>query len=136
MKKYFLCGLMLCWPALGSDDWRYWGGDPGGTRFSPLKQINIGNVATLRRAWTFHTGEVTPGAYSSAKQRISAFETTPLLVNGILYATTASSRVIALEPETGNKIWEYDPQAGHALNIAAADRKYNVNRGASYWEGG
>jgi membrane-bound PQQ-dependent dehydrogenase (glucose/quinate/shikimate family) len=117
-------------------DWRYWGGDTGGTRYSALKQINSGNVSSLKRAWTFHTGEVTAGARSSSGRSISAFEATPLVAHGILYFTTASSRVIALEPETGKKIWEYDPQAGLPLNVEAGARKYNVNRGVAYWESG
>ena len=122
--------------ALAADSWAAWGRDEGGTRYAPLKQIDTSNVAKLQRAWTFHTGEVTPGATSSAKRSIPAFESTPLMLNGLLYFTTASSRVIALEPETGKKVWEYDPQAGRALNIDAGERRFNVNRGASFWQSG
>ena len=58
----------------------------------------------------------------------SNFATTPLVVNGLLYLSTPSSRVIALDPETGREIWAFDPQAGKAK------REFNAHRGVSYWE--
>ena len=114
--------------ALAADDsgeWRSWGRDAGGGRYSRLKQINTANVTRLRRAWTFHTGEVKAG-----ERGTPAFEATPLVVHGVLYFNTASGRVFALEPETGMKIWEFDAQPG------ASPRKANVSRGVSYWENG
>lgn len=45
-------------PRFPADQWRYYGGQPGGARYSPLKQINRATVARLERAWTFHTGEI------------------------------------------------------------------------------
>ena len=67
--------------AYGQNDWPVFGHDPGGTRYSPLKQINTSNVARLERAWTFHSGK--PGS-----------ETTPVVVGGVMYVTapTASMR--------------------------------------------
>src|SRR5215831_18494867 len=117
-----------------STEWRYWGGDAGGMRYSSLDQINRGNVTKLTRAWTFHTGEVSPGAMNSDKHSIPAFEATPLIVHGVLYFTTPGNRAIALEPETGKKIWEYDPQVGRDIADRNGGRAFSVSRGVSYWE--
>src|SRR5215831_15070606 len=100
-------GVRLCFslmlPILApGQDWPLYGGDAGGTRYSPLKQINRTNVATLKVAWTYHTGDVSDGTEYPVK---SAFETTPLLVDGVLYIVTAFDRLIALDPETGKELW-------------------------------
>jgi len=96
-------------------------------RFSPLTQINRANVQRLHRVWTYHTGET---SWSSIKQ-IAPFETTPLLIDGVLYFTTPASRLIALDGETGKQIWVFDPFAGDT-----GVRQTLQNRGAAYWEGG
>lgn len=110
-------------------EWQSLGGGPGGARFSPLTQISRANVERLKVAWIYHTGEVTPGSPSTEEHRIQPFEATPLIVRGVLYFTTPSSRVIALDPETGKEIWTFDPQAG------AKRRRISVSRGVAYWEG-
>ena len=109
-------------------EWRSYGGDPGGTRFSPLQQINRQNVSGLKRAWTYHTGEVNR-QNETDRHQIAPFETTPLVVDGILYLSTPSNRVIALDAETGRAIWQFDPQAG------GARRKFFQHRGVAYWKG-
>jgi len=81
-----------------SAEWLYYGGDAGGSRYSPLTQINQANVAALRVAWEYHTGEVSDG---SGGRRPSAFEAPPIVANGTMYVTTPFNRVIALDPETG-----------------------------------
>jgi glucose dehydrogenase len=88
------------------DDWPYYGHDAGGMRYSPLAQINRANVATLKVAWTFHVGDISDG---SGRKKRSGLETTPILVDGTLYLTTAFNRVFALDPETGKQRWVYDP---------------------------
>ncbi len=109
------------------EEWHAYGGDPGGMRFSPLKQINRDNVGQLKRAWVYHAGEVELGLAKS--DRPVAFECTPLEVNGLLYVTTPSSRAIALDAESGREIWKYDPQAQ-----AKGKRKFLAHRGPAYWE--
>src|SRR6266852_4404533 len=87
--------------------WPTYGNDPGGTRYSPAKQIDRGNVAQLKVAWTFRTGAL------DVKTRLiekAAFEATPILVDGKLFLSTPYDHVIALNPETGAKIWEFDPK--------------------------
>ncbi len=110
--------------------WRSYGHDPGGMRFSPLDQINRDNVQRLKRVWTFHTGEVTPEMRNTDRTRIPAFEATPLMVGGVLYFSTIGERVIALEAETGKQIWAFDSQSGRA-----GAREMMQSRGVAYWEG-
>jgi glucose dehydrogenase len=90
-----------------STEWRYYGGDEQGTRYSPLKQINRDNVKSVKRAWTYHTGELDLGLPTAPFQ--ASFSCTPLVVNDVLYLSTPSSRVIALDAETGKEIWKFDP---------------------------
>jgi len=112
----------------GATEWRQWGGSPGGVRFSPLRQIDRGNVARLEPAWTYRTGELMLGLAHSASR--ASFNTTPLVVRGRLYLSTPSSRVIALEPETGKELWRFDPQDRKPV------REFNAHRGVAYWEAG
>src|SRR5262245_50209039 len=79
----------------GDDGWPSYGHDPGGGRFSPLTQVNAENVQRLEAAWVFHTGDVSTG--EGGRQR-SAFESTPLEVDGTLYVTTPFNKIIALDP--------------------------------------
>lgn len=120
---------LLCARSAGQE-WRSYGGDAGGTKFSPLTQINRANVAQLKRAWTYHTGELGDGKNSYPGQSITAFECTPLVIDGVLYLSTPSSRVIALNSETGRELWRYDPQAGRG-----GKRFSQVHRGVAYWQG-
>lgn len=110
-----------------AQEWRFYGGDAGGTRFSSLQQINRQNVGALKRAWTYHTGEVNRGNETD-RHHIAPFETTPLVVDGMLYLSTPSNRVIALDAETGRDIWRFDPQAGRA------ERIFFQHRGVAYWQ--
>src|ERR687885_1980518 len=110
-----------------ASEWRYYGGDEGGTRYSSLSQINRSNVGRLQRAWVYHTGELDLGLRTSSFQ--ASFSTTPLVVGGVMYLTTPSSRVIALDAETGRELWKFDPQADRPV------RGFNSHRGVAYWEG-
>ena len=95
--------LFLLVPCGGwAQEWRFYGGDSGGTRFSSLQQINRQNVSALKRAWTYHTGEVNR-ENETDRHQVAPFETTPLVVDGMLYLSTPSNRVIALDAETGKE---------------------------------
>jgi quinoprotein glucose dehydrogenase len=94
-----LVSALLATTAGAQNDWPVYGHDPGGSRYSPLSRINTKNVPTLRRAWTYHTGE-------TGRQ----FESTPIVVGGVMYLSTQTSRIVALQPETGKEIWSYDPK--------------------------
>jgi quinoprotein glucose dehydrogenase len=107
-------------------DWPYYGGDAGGSRYSPLTQINKSNVAELKVAWEYHTGDVSDG---SDNRRKSAFETTPIVADGTMYLTTPFNRVIALDPETGHEKWSFDPK----IDLHAPYSEGLVNRGVAIW---
>ena len=96
--------------------WPYYGGDAGGMPYSPLIQVNPDNVSKLRVPWFFHSGDVSDGKHG--KQR-SGFETTPILVDGMLVFTTDFNRVMAVNPETGKLQWGYDPKIQRACERRA-----------------
>ena len=96
IERSSLCAVLAAGLACAQADWPAYGHDAGQSRYSPLAQIHAGNVAALARAWTYHTGE-------DARQ----FESTPLVVDGVLYLSTQNQRVVALEPETGKEIWSF-----------------------------
>ena len=79
-------------------DWPSYGNDAGGSRYSPLDQINSGNVAALEVAWTYRTGQG------------GAFKATPLQVGELLYVCTGGNVVIALDADSGELRWQFDPQ--------------------------
>ena len=112
-----------------AQEWRYYGGDAGGTRHSALTQINRENVSRLKRVWTYHTGEVDRSTKTTDRHNIAPFESTPIVVGGVLYFSTPSNRVIALDAETGGEIWKYDPQAE-----SGTARRYYQHRGVSFWQ--
>jgi quinoprotein glucose dehydrogenase len=87
--------------------WAYYGGDEGGSRFSAADQINRDNVRSLEPAWIHQTG--TFEGRESARHRAS-FQATPILVDDALILCTQFNEVIALDPGTGARKWEYDPQ--------------------------
>jgi quinoprotein glucose dehydrogenase len=78
------------------------------SKYSPLKQIDVSNVADLQPAWIYHTGEMPPG---DAKNAMIAFEDQPSLIDGNLVVCTPSRRVIALDPRTGRQRWAFDPKS-------------------------
>ena len=86
----------------GSGEWAHYGNTLGGTRFSPLSQINQQNVARLEPAWTYRTGVIAGSGLG--------FQATPLMVNDTVYLCTPTNIVIALDPETGTRRWQFDPK--------------------------
>ncbi|HEX4165649.1 MAG TPA: pyrroloquinoline quinone-dependent dehydrogenase [Bryobacteraceae bacterium] len=114
------------WLSAAESDWPTYGHDGGGQRFSPLEAINRANVKDLRIAWTFRTRD----AYQPPDSKPTAFETTPLYVDGTLYVGTPLGRVLALDPVTGRQRWSYDPHIDR-------DKGYGdySHRGVSTWAG-
>ena len=91
-------------------------------RYSPLTQINTGNVKDLGLAWYADIN-------TDAKQ-----EATPVIVDGVLYVSTNWSMVKAFNAKTGEKLWEFDPQVDRA-EIGRISCCGTVNRGVAVWEG-
>lgn len=106
--------------------WRYYGGDAGGTKYSPLDQINRSNVKSLKPAWIFDTGDHSNGKVLPGR---SAFETTPLVVDGVMYVSTSFHRLFALDAEDGRVLWEFDPKFDRSTRVTLYQ-----SRGVAYWE--
>jgi len=111
-----------------AQEWRYYGGDAGGMKYSPLKQINKTNVASLKPAWTFHTGEISDGKTQLTR---TSFEATPLVIDGVMYLTTPYARLIALDPETGRQKWAFDPKLDKTRPA-----NLHINRGSAFCSDG
>ena len=106
-------------PAQASSDWRYYGRDPGGSRYAPVDQINRENVDDLKVAWTFRTGE--------KPNRGSEDQNTPMQVGDTLYICTPTNVVIAVDADTGKEKWRHDPRVKTGY--------WNRCRGVGYWDG-
>jgi glucose dehydrogenase len=78
----------------------------GGTHHSPLSDITAETVEFLEVAWTYWTGDVHSRSQGMAG---TAFEATPSMVDGVVYFATPYSRAIALDAETGQELWAFDP---------------------------
>lgn len=103
--------------------WPAHGGNVAHTQFSPLDQINPGNVSRLKVAWIHHTGD------AGADDR-SQIQCNPIVVGSVLYGTSAGLKAFALDAATGREIWTFNPFSG------PGERPVGVNRGLMYWEGG
>ena len=81
----------------GNADWATYLGDKGRSLYSPLRQINRTNVAQLKVAWTYDTGD--KGEYQANN----------LIINGVLYTPSPTRKVIALDAATGRELWKWNP---------------------------
>ena len=89
--------------SVAAADWRHYGRTPNGTRYAPFNQINKDNVDQLEVAWSFRTGEVPVAGAED--------QNTPMQVGDTLYACTPHNKVFALDADTGEQRWAFDPQA-------------------------
>lgn len=121
----------LAWSQSGTSvdqgDWPEYHGNEWAQRYSPLDQINPDNVANLEIAWRFSTANFGPTTDFNNPS-------TPLEINGVLYANIASTRnVVALDAATGQVLWLWRPQEGSRFD--EAPRK-GAGRGVAYWTDG
>jgi quinoprotein glucose dehydrogenase len=107
-------------------DYPVYGGNKKGNRWSPLTQINKSNVKDLQVAWSYDSRDKQDTG--QPRQRPREIQCQPIVVNGILYGTTASLKVFALKAGTGEEIWKFEPEKD--------EQKFNTNRGVVYWEDG
>ena len=111
-------------------EWRSYGRTEFGERYSPLKQITTANVEKLIEAWRIRTGDM-----PTDKDPVELTnENTPLKVNGMLYACTAHSKVLALDPDTGKEIWRYDPHIQGPDGDDFRAWAHMTCRGVSYYD--
>ncbi len=124
-----LAGAIPCMAQHGAanSQWHHYHGDTGGTRYSPLDQITRENVGSLEIAWRWSSANFGPA-------REFKSETTPLMVDGVLYFTAGLRRdVIAIDAGTAETLWTFRLDEG-ARGMAAPRR--NSGRGVSYWTDG
>ena len=119
-------------------EWRFYGGDPGHTKYTPLDQVTADNVDQLRIAWTWTSVDEklraeNPVIRDGQRFRTYAYEVTPLVVDGVLYTTTNLGQVAAIEPTTGETLWTYDP--GLYLDGRPAVHGF-LTRGLAWWSDG
>ncbi len=114
LTAFLFVGGVLC----AQTDWQSYGGDAGSMRYSPLTQINAGNIRQLKQAWVFDTRP------APATKALRTGQATPLVVNGVLYAVTLHQSLVALDPDTGRQIWIYRHK-----------HEGRPPRGIAYWPG-
>ena len=107
--------------------WSFYGADQGGSRYSAAREITPSNVADLRRAWIYRTGDET--RRDPALMKRVKFQTTPILVADKLVLCTPFNEIIALDPASGRELWRHDPRV--ATDRRPANR-YNC-RGVASW---
>ena len=127
IASMFLVLHTLAQQGAKNGEWRVYGGDEASTRYSSLDQINRDTIKNMRVAWVWKSDSLRPNP-------AGASETTPLMVNGVLYFTMDDRRyVIAADAGTGDTLWIYRPnETGD--RFALAPRK--IHRGVSYWTDG
>ena len=133
MRHLFLLALALSFPlktqaqyGAAKGEWRYYGGDAGSTKYSPLDQINAANVKQLEIAWRWKAENFGPRPDYN-------WEVTPLMVGGVLYFTAGSRRgAVAVDAATGETLWMYRLNEGERGDRAVRPQ----NRGLAYWSDG
>ncbi|MEQ1909496.1 MAG: pyrroloquinoline quinone-dependent dehydrogenase [Vicinamibacterales bacterium] len=108
-------------------EWHSWAGDAGSTRYAPLDQINAQNFSKLEVAWRFKTDNLGPRPDFN-------LQTTPLMVNGVLYFTAGSHRnAVAVNAATGETLWIHRLEEGKR---AEQSSRRMSGRGVGYWTDG
>ena len=132
-----LASLSLSLVAFADDvDWPYYGGDQGGTRYTPADQINRDNFDQLRVVWRYRPPDqqIYETAGPNPVGRRLGFDNnrgTPLAVNGVLYYASPFNILVALDGQSGEELWTFDPEAWR-MNF----RFLGNVRGVSYWTDG
>lgn len=114
------------------DEWPNYGGDKGSSQYSPLDQIDSANFKKLHIAWTWRSVEEDiTRTHPEIKSWV--WESTPLMINGVLYISTSLSQAAAIDASTGKTKWVYDP--GTWKNGTPSNNGF-VHRGVAYWKSG
>jgi len=107
--------------------WQVAGGGPDNIHYSALTQIDRSNVSRLKVAWEYDTGDAFPQ---------SEMECNPIIVHGVLYATTPKLRLIALDAATGKLLWSFVPDEDKKVFDNLRSLALTPNRGVTYWSDG
>ena len=122
---FVACGAAVA--AQESVEWRHYAADRASTKYSPAAQIDASNISELEVAWRW----VTPDGNVEAPALAGDLKGTPLMVNGTLYAVSALNLVSAINPETGEELWTYDPLA---YERGTPTHGGFTQRGIEFWE--
>ncbi len=114
--------LLSCQPDNKARTWSVYKADAKSTSYSKLDRINKKNVSELQLAWTFKPND------ARKNSRPMNSECNPIIIDGVMYATSARHRLYAIDANTGEKIWSFDPFDGGEGG--------GVYRGVTYWEDG
>lgn len=132
MRVSFFLFFLLTWLILSScnnntarNNWPNYLGDKSSSHYSFLKQIDTNNVAQLKVAWSYSTGDADTTSHSQ-------IQFNPLIINGVLYGTSPRLKLFALDAATGVTKWVFDPFS----KTSKANVRINVNRGVTYWSDG
>ena len=112
-------------------EWTHWGGDPGGTKYTTLTGIAPANLPRLDIAWQWKHWETPLDEYRTTP---GFFESTPLMIDGVLYVTTPYNNVAALDAESGREIWRFDGEA-YTLGQVLSGSGWK-HRGPAFWRDG
>ena len=104
---------------------------PGRDEVFRPEQINLGNVANLKLAWDWKTGEQPKPEF---RTNPGAFQATPIMIDNVMYFSTSCNRVIALDAETGKELWAYDPKA-YEEGMPSSGQGF-IHRGVAAWPRG
>ena len=113
-------------------EWRFYGGDQGSNKYSPLDQINRENVKNLKVAWTWDSPDLKILQQNSRLYTLGN-EATPIMIGGVLYVSTGLSQVAAIDAASGKTLWIHDPKSyatGQPTNLGF------LHRGVAYWTDG
>ena len=108
--------------------WPHYAGDRGSTKYAALDQINPSNVKDLEEAWRWSSVDEL-----LERRGAGSFKVTPIVVDGVMYTSTAFSQVAAIDPGTGRTLWVYDPKSYERGRPANAGFQH---RGVDYWTDG
>ena len=136
-QRLWICIILLASPRVlvpqavrpaSQVEWPYYGGDPGGSRYSPLADINTQNIQRLQPVWQWKHWETRLAEYGTAP---GFFENTPLMIDGVLYVTTPYNSIAAIDAETGKELWKWQlPASGNATpmtyRLGATGKQYLV----------
>ncbi|NDV41838.1 PQQ-binding-like beta-propeller repeat protein [Flagellimonas sediminis] len=100
--------------------WEHYLGDPERTHYSNLDQIDTANVTNLKLAWSYKSGGLQEG-------RTTQIQTSPLVVDGVLYGVNAAIELFAIDATNGKEIWKFKP-------VSKDESGLGVNRGLNYWK--
>ena len=112
--------------------WPFVGSDQAHTKYSVAEEITAANVWELEIAWKWEPGETPLEEYGTQP---GPFQSTPIMVDGILYLSTMYTRVPALDAETGAELWTFDPRAYEGGPVGAGPTGFK-HRGIAYWSDG